>query len=174
MQFRVDPASGLAEQANRQALAIVASFLAARLVFACLLGPGIDESYTLAISRDLRLSYFDHPPLHQWIAHYATLALGEGIATRLPFILLFAATGWILYGLTRDLFGAVAALTALFSLNVSPFFFASAGSWVVPDGPLLFGLAIAAWTLARLFFATPLRASSIWGLWLLAGAGLGL
>jgi hypothetical protein len=174
MQFRVDPASGLAEHANRQALAIVASFLAARLVFACLLGPGIDESYTLAISRDLRLSYFDHPPLHQWIAHYATLALGEGIATRLPFILLFAATGWILYRLTRDLFGAVAALVALFSLNVSPFFFASAGSWVVPDGPLLFGMAIAAWTLARLFFATPLSASSIWGLWLLAGAGLGL
>ena len=50
---------------DRRALVVLAAFLAARLVFAFLLGPGVDESYTLAISRTLNLSYFDHPPLHQ-------------------------------------------------------------------------------------------------------------
>jgi 4-amino-4-deoxy-L-arabinose transferase-like glycosyltransferase len=174
MQTGIDRAFGPTEDSNRLAAAIIAGFLVARLLFAFLLGPGIDESYTLAIARNLSLSYFDHPPLHQWIAHFAVLALGEGVAARLPFIVLFAATGWILYRLTRDLFGPRAATIALFSLNVAPFFFASAGTWVVPDGPLLLGLAIAAWALSRLFFLTSPDRSPVWGLWLLAGVGLGL
>ena len=174
MQIGLNRASELAEGADRRAIWIVAGFLVARLVFASLLGPGIDESYTLAIARSLSLSYFDHPPLHQWIAHFAALVFGEGLATRLPFIVLFAATGWIVYRLTDDLFGVRAATIALFSLNVAPFFFASAGTWVMPDGPLLFGLAIAAWALARLFFDTPPGRASVWGLWLLAGVGLGV
>ena len=161
-------------EADRCAAAIIAGFLVARLVFASLLGPGIDESYTIAISRTLSLSYFDHPPLHQWMAHFAALALGEGSATRLPFILLFAATGWIYYRLSYHLFGGRAAIVALFALNVTPFFFASAGSWVVPDGPLLFGLALAASAAARIFFPAPNDRSRAWLLWLLVGFGFGL
>ena len=150
------------------------SFLAARLAFAYALGPGIDESYTLAIARTLSLSYFDHPPLHQWIAHFAARAFGEGLGARTPFIALFAATGWILYRLTLDLFGARAGLIAVFALNATPFFFASAGTWIVPDGPLLFGLAAAVWALGRLFFSEPASRSAIWLLWLAAGAGIGV
>lgn len=174
MEIRTDLASGSTQATDRRAATIIGGFLAARLIFASLLGPGIDESYSLAQARSLTLSYFDHPPLHQWIAHFAALALGEGAAARLPFIVLFAATGWVAYRLTRDLFGDRAATIALFSLNVSPFFFASAGSWVVPDGPLLFGLAVASWALARLFFATPSDRAAVWSLWLLAGVGFGI
>ena len=174
MQVGLDLASEPAEGADSRAIWIVAGFLVARLLFGSLLEPGIDESYTLAVARSLSLSYFDHPPLHLWIAHFAALVFGEGPATRLPFIVLFAATGWIVYRLTDDLFGVRAATIALFSLNVAPFFFASAGTWVVPDGPLLFGLATAAWALARLFFATPPGRASVWGLWLLAGVSLGV
>ena len=112
-----------------------------------------DRGSTRAIPSPSRgrsnLSYFDHPPLHQWIVHFAARALGEGEGARLPFVALFAATGWILYRLTFDLFGARAALIAVFALNVTPFFFASAGAWIVPDGPLLFGLAAAVWALER-------------------------
>lgn len=155
-----------------QALAILAAFLTARIVFAFLLGFGVDESYTLAISRTLSLSYFDHPPLHQWIAHFAAKAFGETIGARLPFIALFAGTGWLIYLLTRDLFGREAAIVALFSLNVAPFFFASAGTWIVPDGPLLFGLALAALALARLFFGG--EDERAWRLWVVSGLGLGV
>jgi 4-amino-4-deoxy-L-arabinose transferase-like glycosyltransferase len=165
--------NGGRETAGRAALALIAAFAAARLVFAATLGLGYDESYTLVISRQLALSYFDHPPLHQWIAHFAALALGEGQAARLPFVALFAATGWLMFALTRRLFDARAGLVALVALNLSPFFFASPGGWVVPDGPLLFGLAGAALALAALLFDTP-GPRAVWALWLTAGVALGL
>ncbi len=156
------------------ALAIVAGFFLARLLFAFTIGLGIDESYTIAISRRLSLSYFDHPPLHLWIAHFAALAVGENVAARTPFIALFSATGWIYYRFVCGLFGSRAALISLFALNVTPFFFASAGTWIVPDGPLLFGLAIAALAAARLFFQNAVDEALAWRLWLLIGVGLGL
>jgi hypothetical protein len=159
---------------NRLALAILAGFCVARLVFASSLGFGIDESYTLAISRLLSLSYFDHPPLHQWIAHFTALVVGENVIARAPFIGMFFATGWIYYRLTCELFGPRAAVIALFALNVTPFFFASAGSWIVPDGPLLLALAIAMLAAARVFFGKTPDNVSIWRLWLTVGVGLGL
>ncbi len=159
---------------DRLAAAILIGFAAARLLFALLLGLGIDESYTIAISRRLSLSYFDHPPLHLWVAHFAARAVGENVGARLPFVALFFAIGWIAYRFTSRLFGPRPALIALFALNVTPFFFASAGSWVVPDGPLLFGLMIAAWAAARLFFPTSTDARAPWRYWLLVGVGLGL
>jgi 4-amino-4-deoxy-L-arabinose transferase-like glycosyltransferase len=159
---------------ERLALAILAGFLVARLAFAFSIGLGIDESYTVAISRRLSLSYFDHPPLHLWIAHFTALAFGENVVARLPFVGLFFATGWIAYRLTSGLFDSRAALIALFALNVTPFFFASAGSWIVPDGPLLFGLALAAFAAARLFFAELDDDAAAWRLWLVVGVGLGV
>ena len=164
---------GVEENGSRRALALVAVFALARLAFAAALGPGYDESYTIVVARRLDLSYFDHPPLHQWIAHFAALALGEGAATRLPFVVLFAATGWLTFALTRRLFGARAGIIALVALNLTPFFFASAGTWVVPDGPLDFALVGAAATLARLFFDRPTPRAAF-GLWLAAGLWLGL
>jgi hypothetical protein len=158
---------------DRLALMILGGFLVARLAFAFSLGLGIDESYTIAISRRLSLSYFDHPPLHLWMAHFTALAVGENVVGRAPFVALFSATGWITYRLTSGLFDPQAALAALFALNVTPFFFASAGSWIVPDGPLLFGLALAAFAAARLFFAKPRDNASAWLLWLAVGVGLG-
>jgi 4-amino-4-deoxy-L-arabinose transferase-like glycosyltransferase len=159
---------------NRLALAILAGFLIARLVFAFSLGLGTDESYTLAVSRRLSLAYLDHPPLHQWIAHFTALAVGENVVARIPFIAMFFATGWIYYRLTCELFGPWAALVGLFALNVTPFFFASAGSWIVPDGPLLFALSMTALAAARVFFEYPRDEVSAWRLWLIVGVGLGL
>lgn len=158
---------------RRRALALIAVFALARLAFAAALGPGSDESYTIVVARRLDLSYFDHPPLHQWIAHFAALALGEGAATRLPFVALFAAAGWLMFALTRRLFGPRAGVIALVALNLTPFFFASAGTWVVPDGALDFALLGAAATLARLFFDAPPPGAAL-GLWLAAGLWLGL
>jgi len=133
---------------TRAALTIIALFASARCAFALTLGLGVDEAYTLVISRQLQLSYFDHPPLHQWIAHFGALLLGETTAARLPFVALFAGSGWLMFTLTRRLFGAEAALAALVALNAAPFFFASAGTWIVPDGPLVFALLGAANALA--------------------------
>jgi len=158
---------------SRLSILILAGFFVARLLFAFTLGLGVDESYTIAISRRLSLSYFDHPPLHLWIAHLAALAMGENVLARAPFVALFLATGWIYYRFASDLFGSRAALIGLFALNATPFFFASAGAWIVPDGPLLFGLAIVGFAATRLFFQKPDKVLA-WRSWLLIGVGLGL
>jgi hypothetical protein len=167
--------SGLDEEGrcSRAALTLIVLFALVRVALAYCLGLGVDESYTVVISRGLALSYFDHPPLHQWLAHFTAMLVGEGASIRLPFIALFAATGWVMFALTRGLFGARAGVWAVFCLNVSAFFLVSAGGWVVPDGPLLFTLAAAAFVLARLFFE-PLDPATIWRLWLTAGFWLGL
>ncbi len=158
---------------SRRAAALILGFAAARIIFMASLGLGRDEAYTLVISRRLALSYFDHPPLHQWLAHFAALAVGETVLARLPFVLAFALASWGLYELTRALYGARAAFAALFALNVTPFFFASAGTWIVPDGPLLACLAAAALCLTRVTLGAPQR-SEIWPLWLGVGLAFGL
>ncbi len=94
---------------------ILVGFFVARLLFALALGLGIDESYTIAISRRLSLSYFDHPPLHLWIAHFAALAVGENVGARVPFVVLFLATGWVYYRFASEMLGSRAGADRDFS-----------------------------------------------------------
>jgi len=101
--------------ADSAALLIIAVSTAVRLVLAAVLGLGVDEAYTLSVAHDLNLSYYDHPPLQYWIAHFSMPLLGDGRAARLPFIAMFAASCWLLYRLTQVLFGTPAALVALLS-----------------------------------------------------------
>lgn len=153
-------------------LALIGAFLAFPLILAATLGLGVDETYTLAIARDLSLSHFDHPPLHYWLIHAWMPLLGDGRTARLPFILLFAGSSWLLFALTRQLFGAQAGVWAVLALNLSAFFTLSGGG-VVPDGPLQFFLLAAALVLARGFFPVG-DPPSPWTTWLFAGLWLGL
>jgi len=154
-------------------LALITIFLIVRFVLAATLGFAVDESYTIANARVLSLSYFDHPPMVYWIAHAFMPVVGEGHALRVPFIILFSGSSWLLYLLTRGLFGAPAGVWAVLSLNLSAFFTVSAGCWIVPDGPLIFFLLAAALTLANAFFpdGTP---PSPWRTWIITGVCIGL
>jgi 4-amino-4-deoxy-L-arabinose transferase-like glycosyltransferase len=160
--------------AARATLAVIAVALAFRLLLALAVGLGTDEAYTVAVSRRLSLSYFDHPPLHQWITHVAAGWLGEGRLARLPFVALFAATSWLMFLLARQLYGATGGWWAVVALNLSAFFTLSAGSWIVPDGALLFALALAAFAMARTLFPRRNQTAPPWLFWPLAGFGLGL
>src|ERR1700679_133213 len=73
-----------------------------------------DEAYVVVISRTLALSYFDHPPLHQWLLTAWTALFGEGRAARLPFYACSLVTAFALFGLTRRLFSTEAAWWTLF------------------------------------------------------------
>ncbi|MBP9604387.1 MAG: glycosyltransferase family 39 protein [Chromatiaceae bacterium] len=160
------------ERPARAVLALIGAFLVLRLILAATLGLGVDETYTLANARDLSLSYFDHPPLHYWLIHLLMPVLGEGRAARLPFILLFAGSSWLLFALTRHLFGGQAGFWAVLALNLSAFFTLSGGG-LVPDGPLQFFLLAAALVLARGLFPVG-DPPSPWTTWLFAGLWLGL
>ncbi|WP_309603953.1 glycosyltransferase family 39 protein [Phenylobacterium sp.] len=165
--------------ATNTVLLLIAGFTLLRVGSAMLIGLGVDEAYTLAIARQLQLSYFDHPPLHLWIVHLFGAVLGYGRLARLPFIALFAGSCWLLFRLTGRLFGERAGAWAVLTLNLSGFFTVVAGSWVLPDGPLIFCLVAAAGQLEGLLFRPgpdaadrriSLRAWSVAGLWIgLAG-----
>ena len=161
------------------AIRIIAVSTALRFVVAALLPLGVDESYAAVVSRRLSLSWFDHPPAVFWIAHAAASLSGESpIALRWPFVLLFALTCWMLFLLTTRLFTARAGLWAIVAAQLIPVFSLSAGSWVLPDGPLLCASVAAALALS---FAVSVSAdaadsgasSSKWWPWLAVGLALG-
>ncbi len=161
--------------AATQAAAITLAFMVLRLIASPFIGLGVDESYTVTISREFALSYFDHPPLHQWIVHAFEGALGSGPAARAPFIALSAATSWLMFAFARRLFGPAAGVWACLALNLSGFFTAVAGSWILPDGPLNACLLAAAAALAAaLFPPTPNSRAGHWAAWLAAGLFIGV
>jgi 4-amino-4-deoxy-L-arabinose transferase-like glycosyltransferase len=159
------PAGGLG-------LLILGSFLA-RLLFAAWLGLGIDESYMVASGRHLQLGYFDHPPIAWWMAWAAAHVVGSDgpVVVRLPFITLFALTTWLMYRVTAAAFGARAGLWTAVLANLCPEIGVTAGSWVLPDGPLFAGLLAA--TLC-LIAALPAAGWAAWGWWLGTGLCAGL
>ena len=166
--------------ALRAAWAVLVVGFLARLGLAVLLDPGLDEAYAIAVSRQMALSWFDHPPMvFWWVAAARALAqpwTGDPVPVvllRLPFLLAFTATSWILFDLTRRLWGARAGLWTLVALTLAPFFLVSAGSWIVPDGPLVLFLAATARILIEILFYSPEEKQER-RLWLAAGLCLGL
>jgi 4-amino-4-deoxy-L-arabinose transferase-like glycosyltransferase len=152
-------------------LALILGAVALRFVFAAALGLGVDEAYTAATARILALSTFDHPPLAWWLTHLAASWLGESpLALRTPFLLLFALTSWLMFLLTRRLFGAEAGFYATLTLNLSPALGLTDASWIVPDAPLLPAMLGCAYALSRVFFEPGAR--RVW--WLAAGLCAGL
>ncbi len=165
-------AASVTRSPERAVAALIVGFAVFRLILAATLGLGVDESYGIGVSHDLDLSYFDYPPLTYWLIHFFIPLFGDGRALRLPFIALFAGTSWMLYLLTRHLFGGTAGVWAVLALNLSAFF-TLAGSWVVTDGPLFFCLVGAAYTIARGLFPAD-AAISPWRIWPVAGFWFGL
>ena len=120
-------------------LTVIAAGTIMRFILASAIGLGVDESYAVVVARQWSLSYFDHPPLHFWLAGLvARLANTEAPAVvRLPFTLCFAATTWFMFRLTTRLFDERAGAVAAVLLNISAVFSLSTGGWVLPDGPLM-------------------------------------
>ena len=100
--------------AGAVAVLIVATF-AARLLFAASLDLGIDESYMVAAGRKLQISYFDHPAIAWWMAWGSAHLTGSesAVVVRLPFIMVFALTTFLMYRATAALFDPEAGLLGL-------------------------------------------------------------
>jgi Dolichyl-phosphate-mannose-protein mannosyltransferase len=155
-------------------LGFAAACAIAKLFAAWATGFAGDEAYTAVISRTLALSYFDHPPLHQWVVHATAAVAGEGWWLRLPALLMAVATNLPLYGLTRRLFGAEAALWALFGFNAAIYFVVWPDGLILPDVPLFLFLTTAIWIVAEILFGPPRGKLTLAALWLAAGLAFGL
>lgn len=158
----------------RAVLILVLVGIAARLVLAATIGLGVDESYEVVVSRALSWGYLDHPPLSFWMAGgLARLAHSENrVLLRLPFILTFAGTTWLMFRLTARLYGERAGMFAALLLNLAPVFSLSTGGWILPDGPLDCAMVAAALALTHVLLEPNPRHAMRW--WLLAGAATGV
>jgi 4-amino-4-deoxy-L-arabinose transferase-like glycosyltransferase len=154
---------------RRQIIFLILLTTALRLAFAATIGLGVDESYMVSAGRVLSLGYFDHPPASWWLSWASThLFVSEApVVARLPFILLFALTTWLMFCLGNDVAGPRAGFWAALTLNLSPVFGITSGGWVLPDGPLDCALTGAALCLLRALPSTGRRATGYW-----CGAGV--
>jgi 4-amino-4-deoxy-L-arabinose transferase-like glycosyltransferase len=156
----------------RQVIALILVSLLLRMAFAGLLGLGVDESYMVAAGRTLALGYFDHPPASWWIVWGTAHLLGESEpAIRLPFILLFSLTTWLMYRVASRAYSPQAGVWCAIALNLSPALGVTTGTWVLPDGPLMAALA---GTLLFVLRAVEADSGRAWRWWLGAGLCAGL
>ncbi|PPQ33594.1 hypothetical protein CCR94_01165, partial [Rhodoblastus sphagnicola] len=170
---RIPPPATARLTPERRLAGLILIALALRIVFATSLGLGMDEAYTVATSRDVVLSAFDHPPLSWWLATLGHRLFGESdLALRLPFILLSALTNVLVFLLGRRLYGAEAGFWASFALCCAPVLGVIDASWILPDAPLLPALLGGALALAHVFFDTDSSRAPLW--WLLAAVCSGL
>jgi hypothetical protein len=146
-----------------------------RLVAASAVGLGVSESYYFSAARHLSLSYFDQPPAAAWLASIALELFGNasGLVVRLPFVLLFAGTTWMMFLVGRRLFSPWAGFFGALMLTLAPVFSLSVGVFFQPDGPLVFFWLAALYCLARpLASDADVPAGHV--AWLPAGAMLGM
>ncbi|HEX6966873.1 MAG TPA: glycosyltransferase family 39 protein [Gemmatimonadaceae bacterium] len=163
------------ERPARLVLLIIVLGLLARVGLAAVIGLGVDESYAVSVARHASLSFFDHPPLSFWMAGAAARLAGseQRVIVRLPFILLFAGTAWLMFRLGARLFGEWAGVYAALLLNIAPVFSVSTGGWVLPDGPLMFFMLASTLCLARVLVDEPPTVHATrW--WAAAGLFMGL
>ena len=156
---------------RRQIVLLILLTSALRLAFAATTGLGGDESYMVSAGRVLSIGYFDHPPASWWLSWAAAHLFNSEapVVVRLPFILLFALTTWLMARLGETVGGPAAGLWAAVTLNLSPVFGVTGGTWVLPDGPLDCALTGGALCLIR-----ALPSPGRWGWWCGAGACAGL
>src|SRR5262245_58055346 len=96
------------------ALLIVVSAMI-RIVAAGTLGLCNDEAYHFLYAIHPDLSYYDHPPMLAWVESAGLVLSGSpfsAIALRSGFILLFAASTWILWRITARWYGPWAGFYA--------------------------------------------------------------
>ena len=137
-------------------------------------GLGVDESYAVTVARQFSLSYFDHPPLHFWLAGMmAKLAHSEsGEVVRFPFVVCFAGTTWLMYRIAARFFGENAGAVAALLLNISAVFSVTTGGWVLPDGPLMLFMLASVAVIADILFLAPRESDTL--RWVVAGVLAGL
>ena len=132
-------------------VALIAITFILRCFIAAYTGLGIGESYYFRGALHLNLSYFDQPPLFFWLGAVGIKLFGlNNFGIRLPSVLLFAGTSWLLFLVTKKLFNAKSGFWAVVVMNLSAVFTVGIACWFQPDAPLLFFWLAATWFIVDL------------------------
>lgn len=130
---------------------------ALRLIWAAVLEAGNDEAYHYLYAVHPDLSYFDHPPMLMLIERFGALIVGgvDLFSYRFGFVLLFAGSTWVLFKWTARWYGEKSGFYAALALNVTAYYTAAAGAFVLPDGPFLFFALLTLWGLSEALIGSP-------------------
>ena len=134
--------------------------LIARLGWAACLETGQDEAYHFLYTVYPDWSYFDHPPMLMYVARLGIAVCGgwlHPLSLRIGFVLLFSGSTWIMFRWTARFYGELAGFHAALALNLSAYYTAAAGAFVLPDGPLLFFSLLTMWSLSEALVQSPGR-----------------
>jgi len=164
-------ALGLAVTAPRWrngAFGLIAYALVLRLVYAGSVELMPEETYYWNYARHLDFGYLDHPPMVAWLIRIGTAIFGQTeFGVRAGALCCGLIASIFVYKLTRNLFGAAAALAALLLTQALPYFFLS-GFLMTPDAPLVAAWAASLYFLERALIGNQARA------WWFADISLGL
>ncbi|MFT4172551.1 MAG: glycosyltransferase family 39 protein [Rhodocyclaceae bacterium] len=128
----------------------------------------VDEAQYWTWSQALDWGYYSKPPVVAWLIAASTALFGHGIlAIKLPSLILYPATAWLVFRLGTRLFDARIGFRAGVAFSLLPIV-SALGLFVSTDAPLMFfwALAISAWVNAL--------DRNYWRDWLLLGVAVGL
>jgi 4-amino-4-deoxy-L-arabinose transferase-like glycosyltransferase len=151
-------------------LLLIAACTLLRLVAAGNAGLSVDEAHYALYGLHLDWSYFDHPPMIGWLQAIALRFSESDLAMRALPILLFAATSWVMYRVTRTLFPKQTPWLGFISVALiqSGVMFQLIGMAMLPDTPLLLLGLLLLWVLHGIVIEGRVRD------WVLLGVLLGL
>jgi len=128
----------------------------------------VDEAQYFLWSLEPAWGYFSKPPLIAWTIAASTRLCGDSEACiRLPAMLLFTASAWIIALLTLRLFDARTALWA--GIAFATLFLSSFYAWAITTDSILLFM----WSLSLLLFLRALETDR-WSDWLATGAAIGI
>lgn len=128
----------------------------------------VDEAQYWTWAQHLDWGYYSKPPVIGWLIRLCTSLFGDGlVAVKLPSLILYPATGWVLYKLGAYLFDARIGFRAGLAFVLIPLV-SALGMAVSTDAPLLFF-----WTAAMYYLIRAVDDDSMFA-WLMLGLCVGL
>lgn len=148
---------------------VILGFTVFRLFLASILPLTPQEAYYWSWSRDLALSYFDHPPLASYSIWLTTLVFGQTIfGVKLAAVLWYLGMNILWGSMIQGMFkNSQQTFWTLLALNAS-IVFELYGFVITPDTPLLFAWTACIYALWKLTETAELK----W--WYIAGLMMGL
>lgn len=129
----------------QKALALFVPILLFRIVFSLTVGLIDDEAFHWSWSKELALSYFDHPGFVAWAEALSTAAFGDTLlGVRLPAFIAYVGTILVAWRLAWEMFDEWAAHFVAFLLLFTPLW-GLAGYVASPEPFFMFFWISAAW-----------------------------
>lgn len=128
----------------------------------------VDEAQYWTWAQSLDWGYYSKPPLIAWLIRLCTTLFGNGlVAVKLPALILYPATAWVLFLLGKTLFDVRIGFRAGLAFALIPLV-SLLGLGVSTDAPLLF-----CWTAAMLYLARAIGSDRMTD-WLMLGVTVGM